>query len=134
MQHQKWEGNTCPGKRNLFFKKLQKGELKTKTLLKIAILDAQSADRTKTVKLWSWTNIYLPKGGKELPQHHLKINSGFHARKNHKQQYLHESSHVQWCFIQEKPHLCLRPCSLNNKIIHWIDHPVHEKHESFNIS
>ena len=27
-----------------------------------------------------------------------------------------ESSHVQWSFIQQKAHLCLRPCSLDNTL------------------
>ena len=35
-----------------------------------------------------------------------KCNSGFYARKNPKQQSLSESSPVQWCFIQQKAHLC----------------------------
>ena len=27
-----------------------------------------------------------------------------------------ESSHVQWSFIQQKVHLCLQPCSLDNTL------------------
>ena len=55
--------------------------------------------------------------GKWLSQHYLKINSGFNTRKNPKQQYLSESSHVQRCFIQQKAYLCLRPCSLDNNTL-----------------
>ena len=39
-----------------------------------------------------------------------------------------ESSHVQWCFIQQKVHLCLQPCSLDNTL----NRPSSEW-ESFNI-
>ena len=81
------------GKGN-YFSKLKRGKLKTKKLLKITILgeqehSVQSADRTKVVQVWRWGNMYLPKPGKWPSQHlYLKINSGFHARKNPKQQYL----------------------------------------------
>ena len=92
--------------RKLSFEKLTKGTLGTKKLLKINILDqqeslVQSADRTKAMQVWSWGNTYLPNPEKWLSQHYLKINRGFHARKNPKQQYLSESSHAQWCFIHQ---------------------------------
>ena len=49
-------GNTYPGKEKLLFKKLKKGKVKTKKLLKLTILDeqessVQSADRTKAVQV-----------------------------------------------------------------------------------
>ena len=59
-------------------------------LLKITILgeqehSVQSVDRTKAVQVWRWRNVYLTKSGKWLSQHlYLKINIGFHARKNSK--------------------------------------------------
>ena len=62
-------------------------------MLKITILNeqepsAQSADRTKAVQVWSWGNMDIPKPRKWPSKYHQKINSGFHARKNAKQQYL----------------------------------------------
>ena len=77
---------------------IKKGNLKTKKLLKMSILNEeeaslQSANRTKALQVWSWGNMYLPKPGKWPSQHlYLKISigkyNGFHARKNPKQQYL----------------------------------------------
>ena len=78
------------GKGN-YFSKLKRGKLKTKKLLKITILgelehSVQSADWIKTVQVWRWRNMYLAKFAKWPSQHlYLKINSGFHARKNPKQ-------------------------------------------------
>ena len=52
------------------------------------------AVEVKSVEVWSWGNMNLPKPWKWPSQHlYLKINSGFHARKNpdleaSKQQYL----------------------------------------------
>ena len=62
------EGILIQGKGN-HCSKLKKGKLKTKKLLKITILDeqepsVQSADRTKSLQVWSWGNMYLPKPGK----------------------------------------------------------------------
>ena len=80
------EGNCCS--------KLKKGKLKTKKLLKTTTLgeqdhSVQSADRTKAVQVWPWGNMYWWKPGKWPSQHlYLKINRGFTARKNYKQQYL----------------------------------------------
>ena len=56
VQHQKWERNTYPGKRELLFKKLKMEKLKTKILLEITILNeqepsVQSADKTKAVQV-----------------------------------------------------------------------------------
>ena len=87
------EGILIQGKGN-YCSKLKKGKLKTKKLLKITILgeqehSVQSADRNKAVQIWPWGNMYLPKPVKWPSQHlYLQINSGFHARKNPKQQYL----------------------------------------------
>ena len=87
------EGILIQGKGN-YCSKLKKGKLKTKKLLKITILgeqdhSVQSADRTKAVQVWPWGNMYLSKPGKWPSKHlYLKINSGFPARKNAKQQYL----------------------------------------------
>ena len=62
------EGILIQGKGN-YCSKLKKGKLKTKKLLKITILGEQehsvcSADRTKTVQVWRWRNMYLLKPGK----------------------------------------------------------------------
>ena len=55
------KGNYCS--------KLKKGNIKTKKLLKITILDeeepsVQLEDRVKAVQVLSWGNMYLPKPGK----------------------------------------------------------------------
>ena len=61
--------------------------------------------------------MYLLKHRKWPSQHlYLKINSGFHARKNPKKQYLKVLSRVKWSFIQQKIHLCLQPFSLDNTL------------------
>ena len=68
--------------------KLKNGKLKTKKLLTGTMLDeqepsVQSADKTEAVQVWSWGNMYLLKPRNWPSQHlYLKINSGFHARKN----------------------------------------------------
>ena len=69
---------------------IKKEKLKTKMLLKLpGILDEQESSVQSAEQVWSWGNMYLPKHGKWPSQHlYLKINSGFHARKNPKQQYL----------------------------------------------
>ena len=85
-------------------------------MLKITILDEQepslqSADRyckSEVEKIC----IYKKPGNWPSQHLYLKINSGFHARKNPSKATLSESSHVQWYFIQQKAHLCLWPCSL----------------------
>ena len=90
VQHQKWGGNTYPGERKLLFE-IKKGRLKTRKYV--------------FTKPGKWPSQYL----------YLKVNSGFRAKKNPKQKYLW-SSHVEWCFIQQKAHLCLWPCSLDNTL------------------
>ena len=60
------KGNYCS--------KLKKGNLKTKKLLKVTILDKQepsveSADKTKAVQVLSLGDMYLPKPGKWPSQH-----------------------------------------------------------------
>ena len=89
------EGNNFIQRKRNYYSKLKKGNFKIKKLIKITILDeqepsVQSADRTKAVQVWSWGNMYLLKKPGQWPsQHlHLKINSGFHASKNPKQQNL----------------------------------------------
>ena len=73
------EGMLIQGKGN-YCSKLKKGKLKTKKLLKITILgeqehSEQSAERTKTVQVWHWGNMYLPKpDGKYEPSQHLSEN------------------------------------------------------------
>ena len=69
---------------------IKKEKLKTKMLLKLpGILDEQESSVQSAEQVWSWGNMYLPKHGKRPSQHlYLKINSGFHTRKNPKQQYL----------------------------------------------
>ena len=55
----------------------------------LGILDELEPSVQPAEQVWSWGNIYLPKPGKWPSQHiYLKINSGYHARKNPKQQYL----------------------------------------------
>ena len=77
-------------------------------MLKITTLDeqessVQSADRTKAVQVWSWGNMYFPKPGKLLSQHlYLKINRGFHAKKNPKQQYLKVVTFSDVSFSKER--------------------------------
>ena len=79
---------------------IKKGKLKTKKLLKITKLgkqenSVQPADRTKAVQVWCLGYIYIYIFTKTWKVaaitasiQYLKINSGFHARTNPKQQYL----------------------------------------------
>ena len=115
------EGIIIQGKWNLC-SKLKKGQLKTKKLLKITILgeqehSVQSADRNKAVQIWPWGNMYLPKPVKWPSQHlYLQINSGFHARKNPKQQYLKvvTSRSVMLHSAKKAPMFTTMQCSLDN--------------------
>ena len=121
------EGILIQGKGH-YCSKLKKGKLKTKKLLKIRWTRAVSTISRASLKLKKYVFTKRWKVAVTAQHLYLKINTGFHARKNPKQQYLKvtisESSHVQWSFIQQKVHLCLRPCSLDNTLT---DHPVHEK-------
>ena len=64
----------------------------------------------------SWGNMYLAKQGKWPSQHlYLKIKIVGSSQKE-SQATLSESSHFQWSFIQQKVHLCLWPCSPDNKL------------------
>ena len=80
VQYRKWGGNTYPGKRRLarlihgvnpmaysigpIVRNFKKGKLKTKTMLKIIILDEQELSVQSSEQVWSWGNMYLPKPGK----------------------------------------------------------------------
>ena len=82
------EGILIQGRGN-YCSKLKTGKLKSKRLLKNTILDeqepsVQSADRAKTVQVWSSAEYVFTKSWKLAPSHllYLKINSGFHAREN----------------------------------------------------
>ena len=70
LQHQKWGGNTYPGKRKLasYCSNLKKEwTLKTKKLLQLlGILDEQEPSVQPIEKVWSWGNIYLAKHQKWL--------------------------------------------------------------------
>ena len=98
-------------------------------MLRNTVLDeqepsVQSADRTKAVQVWSWGNMYLPKPEKwSSPHLYLKINSGFHARKNHKEQYLNVVTFSDASF--SKKHIYLYDHAA--EITRWTDHPVHEE-------
>ena len=89
-------------------------------MLKITISDEQepslqSADRCCKSEVEKIC-IYQKPGNWPSQHIHLKINSGFHARKNPSKATLSESSHVQWYFIQQKAHLCSRPYRLDNTL------------------
>ena len=118
------EGILIQGKGN-YCSKLKKGKLKTKKLLKItryirwtralSTISRASLKLRKYVfiKTWKWSSQHL----------YLKINSGFHARKDPKQQYLKvvtysdPSSSTKHIYVYD--HAAW--------ITHWTDHPVHEK-------
>ena len=83
------------------------------------MLDEQEPSVQSWEQVGSWGNMYLPKHGKCSSQHlYVKINSGFHARmrKNKFQTTRSENNRVQWSFIQQKAHLCFRPCSQDNTL------------------
>ena len=80
-------------------------------MLKITILNgqepsAQSADRTKAVQVWSLGNMDIPKPRKWPSKYHQKINSGFHARKNAKQQYLKVVTFRDFQFSKKRIYVC----------------------------
>ena len=78
------------GKRELLFE-IKKRKVKNwKNCLKLlGILDEQEPSVQSAEQVWDWGNMYLSRHGKGPSQHwYLKINSGFHAKKNSKQQYL----------------------------------------------
>ena len=60
--------------------------------------------------------MYLPKHGKWLSQHlHLKINSGFHARKNLKQRYVKIVTFGDPSFSKKRIYI-LRSCTLDKTL------------------
>ena len=59
--------------------------------------------------------MYLAKHGKWLSQH-LSENRWWVPCQKESQATISERSHVQVSFIQQKAHLCLRPCSLDNTL------------------
>ena len=94
--------------------KLKKGKLKTKKLLKItwyirwtralSTISRASLKLRKYVFIKTWRKLAV------TTSISLKINSGFHPER------IPSNNHVQWSFIQQKAHLCLRPCSLDNTL------------------
>ena len=59
--------------------------------------------------------MYLAKHGKWLSQH-LSENRWWVPCQKESQATISERSHVQVSFIQQKAHLCLRPCSLDDTL------------------
>ena len=117
------------------FSKLKKEKLKTIIKsLKITIFgeqehSVQSTDRTKAVQAWRWGNICLPKPRKWPSEHlYLKINVGSMLGRIPSNNIWKQSHHAQWCFILQKVHLCLQPCSLDNTL-----NRISSAWESFNI-
>ena len=74
----------------------------------------QSADRIKAVPVWSRGNMYLTKPGKGLSPESISKNKYWIPWLKESQTTISESSHIQWCFIQQKAHLCFRPYNLDN--------------------
>ena len=73
--------------------------------------------------------IYIPKPGKWLSQHlYLKINSGFHARKNPYQQCLKIVTSRSVMLHSAKSAIMLQLCSLDNT-----EQTISSARESFNI-
>ena len=108
------KGNYCS--------KFKKGKLKTKKLSKITLLaeqkhSVQSADRNKAVQVWHWGNIVFTKTWKmSITSSCLKINSGLHAKKNPKQQYLKVVTSRSVMLHSANELLCFQPCSLDNTL------------------
>ena len=104
------KGNYCS--------KLKKGKLKTKKLLKItryirwpraaSTISRASLKLRKYVFTKTWNVVVTTSisENKYVPCQKEKFQATIIA----------ESSHVQWSFIQQKVHLCLRPCSLDNSL------------------
>ena len=115
------KGNYCS--------KLKKGKLKTKTLLKItSYIRWTRALNTISRASLKLRNMYLPKHGKWPSQHlYLKRNSGYHARKNSKQQYLKVVMFSDSSFSKK----CIYVYDHAAQITCWADHPVHG--EYFNL-
>ena len=80
------------------------------------ILNEQESSVQYAEQVWSWGNMYLPKHGKWLSQHLAMCLKILVPCQKEPQATISESSHVQWSFIQQKAHLCLRPCSLDNTL------------------
>ena len=104
------KGNYCS--------KLKKGKLKTKKLLKItryirwpraaSTISRASSKLRKYVFTKTWNVVVTTSisENKYVPCQKEKFQATIIA----------ESSHVQWSFIQQKVHLCLRPWSLDNTL------------------
>ena len=95
--------------------KLKKGKLKTKKLLKIT----RYISWTRALGPMSRASLKLrkyvfTKTWKVAVTAYLKINSGLHARKNPKQQYLKVVTFSDPS-SSKKAHLCLQPCSLDTR-------------------
>ena len=69
----------------------------------LGILDEKEPSVQSVEQVWSWGNMHLPKHGKWSSQYlYLKINIGFHARKNPKQQYLKAVTSIDPSFSKER--------------------------------
>ena len=103
VQHGKWGEYIGFQRKRDYCSKLKKGKLNTKKLL--GILDEQ--EPSVQSKVWSWGNMYLPKYGKWSSQHLylLWVSKWVPCQKE-----------SQPTFIQQKAHLCLGPCCLDNTL------------------
>ena len=121
------EGMLIQGKGN-YCSKLKKGKLKTKKLLDIIRYirwtRASSTISRTSLKLRKFVFTKTWKGAVTL---YLKINSGFHARKNSKQQYLKVVMFSDSSFSKK----CIYVYDHAAQITCWADHPVHG--EYFNL-
>ena len=124
------EGMLIQRKRN-YCSKLKKGKLKNwKTLL--SILDEKEPSVQSTEQVWSWGNTYF-----NLPSKTWKVIVTASISEN---KYLVGSmpgrtpsnniwKYLKWSFIQQKGHLSLWPCSIDNTL----NRPSSSAWESFNI-
>ena len=111
----KWARREYLTREKVVCSKLKRGKLKTKKLLKIlGILGEQESSVQEAEQVWSWRNMYLPVTiTASTPENKYLVGS---LRHKESQATISKSSHVQWSFIQQKVHLCLRPCSLDNTL------------------
>ena len=102
------------GKGN-YSSKLKKGKLKTKKLLKIARYirwkRALSTISRASLKLRKYA---FTKTWKVVVTVSISENKYWVPCQKESQATISESSHVYWSFIQQRAHLCLRPCSLES--------------------
>ena len=112
------EGILIQGKGN-YCSKFKEGKLKTKKLLKITRYitwtRALSTISRASLKLRKYV---FTKTWKVAVTASVSENRLWVPCQKECQSTISESSHVQWAFIQQKAHFCLRSCSLT----HWTAH------------